>query len=817
MRAREGKGHVSRPRGCARRCLRAGRALGTAGILAVGVSLTAVTSAAAATSILYVGGSGCSDSGQGTQGQPFCTISKAAAVAVAGQSVLVSSGTYQEDVKPANSGSAGSTITFQAAPGANAVITGGANAFTISSRSWITVSGFTVTGTTSSGIYLWNSSNITLSGNTVTNSGQQVQGANAVGIYVGSTTNSTVTGNQADNNSAQGIYLTQGSTGVTVAGNEASLNAFGWERNANGIDVISPGNTIIQNVVHDNEDSGIQFYPGGNNNVATDNVSYHNMGITTVQLANCSHPTTGDTSACFTGDHGIDDLNVTGNQITGNTVYANTTAGINVEGLPAGTPSGITIKNNVSVDNAINCPDGAGGTTTCPATKGDVRVDSTSQTGTVVDRDVLWLNSAGYLATWGNTSYRTLSALQAASGQEPNGKQANPGFQSPSSANFQLSACSPAIDMADSGAVGEQSTDILGKPRVLDPSSVHTGAGPRNYDDSGAYEYQAPPAAPAPQVSATATSVTLSWTGPPAGTPAISSYTIYRGTSPGAESQLATVDGSSTQYTDSAVTPGTAYYYQVAAASSTGTSSRSTEASAIPGGPATSPIAFRAASQASINSGVTSASISAPAGVQPGDVMIAWLALGSPVTGLTLGSGWTPFSWSPAADGTAWQAFGYYKVVTSADVGATYPVSWSNSSKGTFAITDYSGVDNAAPLAGNAATVDTNSSTSLSTPTLAPSAATSWAVALYGIRSTTSANKNNSWTPDQALVQRVNANNSASSSSPWAAIAVNDSNGAVRAPAPCAAARSYTATAAFAESHKAAAIVYLRQAPSGSG
>ena len=102
--------------------------------------------------------------------------------------------------------------------------------------------------------------------------------------------------------------------------------------------MISPGNTIIKNVVHDNEDSGIQFYPGGNNNVAADNLSYHNMGITTVQLANCDHPTTGNTSDCFTGDHGIDDLAVTGNQITGNTVYANTTAGINVEGIPGRDP-----------------------------------------------------------------------------------------------------------------------------------------------------------------------------------------------------------------------------------------------------------------------------------------------------------------------------------------------------------------------------------------------------------------------------------------------------------------------------------------------
>jgi parallel beta-helix repeat protein len=781
-------------------------------LVTLAAMLAPMTSATAATSTLYVGGAGCSDSGPGTQDQPFCTISKAASVATAGQTVLVSSGTYQENVTPANSGMSGSPITFQAAPGAAATITGATHGFTISSRSWIAISGFTVTGTTSSGIYLWNSANITLSGNTVTASGQRVQGANAVGIYVGATTDSTLVGNHVDNNSAQGIYLTQGSTRVTVDSNEASFNAFGWQRNANGIDVISPDNTIIRNVVHDNEDSGIQLYPGGNNNVVAGNLSYHNMGITTVQLTNCTHPTTGNTGDCFTGDHGIDDLNVTGNQITGNTVYANTTAGINVEGLPAGASSGITIKNNVSVDNAINCPDGAGGTTACPATKGNIRVDSTSGTGTVLDRDVMWLSGSGYVATWGNTQVRTLSAFQTASGQEANGKQADPRFQNPSAGNFQLTAGSPAIDMADSSAVGEQATDLAGNPRVDDPSTPNSGIGVRAYDDAGAYEYQAPPAAPTPQATANASSVTLTWSGPPPGTPAIDTYTIYRGTSPGSETMLTTVNGSATQYTDSAVSVGTAYYYQVTATNPTGTSARSQETSAIPGGAATSPIAFRAAAQSAMTSGTTNATIGAPAGIQSGDLMIAWLALGNSVSGFNLGSGWAPFTWSPLVDGTAYQVFGYYKVATSADIGATYSASWTGTSKGTFTIAAYSGVDSAAPLAGSAGLVDNNSSASLTTPSLASSATASWAVAMYSIRSTTSSNKNNSWTPDSALVERVDANNSAAGSSPWVAVEAAGSQAAVGTSA-----NSYTAQAVFAESHKAAALVYLRQAPSGVG
>lgn len=90
-------------------------------------------------------------------------------------------------------------------------------------------------------------------------------------------------------------------------------------------------------------------------------------------------------------------------------------------------------------------------------------------------------------------------------------------------------------------------------------------------------------------------------------------------------------------------------------------------------------------------------------------------------------------------------------------------------------------------------------------------------MALYSIRSTTSSKSNNSWTQDAALVQRVNANNAASASSPWVAVSVDDSNAAVSTSPPCAAVRSYTATALYAESHKAAALIYLRQAPSGVG
>src|SRR5207253_1381695 len=108
-----------------------------------------------------------------------------------------------------------------------------------------------------------------------------------------------------------------------------------------GIDIRGSGNTVSKNLVYQNEDSGMQFYNGANNNVAIDNVAWGN------------------------GDHGIDNLSSTSTTIVSNTVYLNTTAGINVEA----TSTGATIRNNISMDNALSNSFGQ---------KGNIRVDANS-------------------------------------------------------------------------------------------------------------------------------------------------------------------------------------------------------------------------------------------------------------------------------------------------------------------------------------------------------------------------------------------------------------------------------------------------------
>jgi parallel beta-helix repeat protein len=491
---------------------------------AVALVVLVVRPASAVPTVLYVNGGNpsCSDTGAGTESVPFCTIKKGATVAVAGQTVQVASGTYPELVTLGHSGSPGSPIVLTAAPGANVIVSGMANGFKVSARSYVTINGFTVTDTTSYGIYVASSSsnvtvsdnhvtgtgshgiylttlstdvavtgntvsgatgygiyvntlsNITVSGNTVSDTtsygihvnsssnvtvsdndvsgaGERVQGSTKYGIKLAATTDSLVSDNVSHDNSEAGVFLDADTNGVEVTGNHTFGNARGYARAAPGIDVRGFSNTIDRNVSHDNEDSGLQFYTGSHDNLVVDNLTYGN------------------------GDHGIDDLGSTNQRIISNTVYDNVAAGINVEG----SSTGATIVNNISVNNGIDSP----------RTHSNIRVDSTSTDGATVDYNLVFLTDPDTMYVWGETSYTSLSAFQAATGQEAHGIQADPEWVAAGS-NFHLESDSPAIDSATSGVSGETITDLEGHDRVDDPGTANTGDGPRTYDDRGALEFQ---------------------------------------------------------------------------------------------------------------------------------------------------------------------------------------------------------------------------------------------------------------------------------------------------------------------------------------
>jgi PKD repeat protein len=477
-------------------------------------------SAAASEPALYVDRSNpaCSDAGPGSQSQPYCSIQAGANHATAGMTVQVAAGTYNEEVSPAASGTAGGPITFVAAPGNTVTITSRLHGFNIISRNFITVRGFTladqsdtgvyissgnnvvvsglsVTGTVSDGIRAVGADKLTLTDNTVTFTGKPGSGLYGKGIRLNSVTGSLVRGNHVLHDSDSGIYVDAYSSGNTLDANESAYNARGLQspRIATGIDVRGSNNTVTRNNTHENEDSGIQFYGPASNNLVVGNVTW----------GNC--------------DHGIDDYNATGQRIIGNSTYQNFAAGINLEGDTSSASSGGTLVNNVGSSDAVS------GTFTdrCPTvqnpswrTRGNFRVDTRSIPGTRVDYDVSFQASpSDTLYTWGTTRYSTLSSFQAASGQEAHGSAANPNFAAPSSGDLHPTAGSSVIDAADSSAPGWPALDTDGQARVDDPATANSGIGPRSFDDRGAYEFVdvAPPPvdqAPVARLTVTPTSGT---------------------------------------------------------------------------------------------------------------------------------------------------------------------------------------------------------------------------------------------------------------------------------------------------------------------
>ena len=398
--------------------------------------------------------SSCTDSGTGTAAAPFCTINAAAQKATAGKTVSVAAGTYPEQVTVASSGTAIAPIVFTVAPGATVTVTGAADGFSVPGRSWVTIHGFTVTATTSHGISVTNSSNITIDANHVTKAGQPVSGLTAYGIHLNTTTQSLVSNNTTDHNSDAGVHVVTNSNANIITGNVSFANARGYVRAAAGIDVRdSTGNLVSANVSHDNEDSGINAWTGASfgQNTFFDNIVYGN------------------------GDHGIDVHNAVDAHVVANTVYGNVDSGIE-----STTSTRTYLANNVSVDNGINSP----------RTEGDLRIDAGSVSTVVMNDDLVFLRVSGTVVDWAGTKFTSLAAFRAAIGQESRGIEADPKFRSAATADFHLTADSHAIDAANSGAIGQPSVDFEGSTRFDDPATVNTGIGPVSYADRGALEYR---------------------------------------------------------------------------------------------------------------------------------------------------------------------------------------------------------------------------------------------------------------------------------------------------------------------------------------
>ncbi len=254
----------------------------------------------------------CSDAGLGTSpSTPFCTITQAANVAIAGDSIHVLNGSYAETVKPNFDGAVGSAISFFGSPGV--IITGAVGdatnggGFRLAGKNYIVIDGFTIQDTADHGIVAIGSTHITITNNHIISAGDTTNTRN--GIYFKTVTDSLIQGNTTDHNSLDGIRLATGCLNVTISNNIVFGNSAELTRGSEGINLLSStGNIILHNTVYANDDSGINLWTSSSGNQVISNLVYGN------------------------GDHGIDNNDSPNNVIVGNTVQGNVTSGINLEG-----------------------------------------------------------------------------------------------------------------------------------------------------------------------------------------------------------------------------------------------------------------------------------------------------------------------------------------------------------------------------------------------------------------------------------------------------------------------------------------------------
>ncbi len=173
---------------------------------------------------------------------------------------------------------------------------------------------------------------------------------------------------------------------------------------------------------------------------------------------------------------------------------------------------------------------------------------------------------------------------------------------------------------------------------------------------SGIAVYSGTPTAPAAPTGLTATGsnaqVALSWTASSGAT----SYNVYRGTASGGESATAVATGiTTTSYTNTGLTNGTAYYYKVAALNASGTSAQSSEASATPtSGVPAAPTGLTATA----GNALVALSWTASSGATSYNVYRGTASGGESATAIATGITTTSYTNTGLTNGTAY----YYKV-----------------------------------------------------------------------------------------------------------------------------------------------------------
>ena len=477
----------------------------------------------------------CSDTGPGTESQPYCTIGAAAAAHKgAGITILVKPGVYREQVTVPASGAPGDPFIFAALGGS--VVVDGADDFS-SPGQWVhdTLDVYLAAAVTWSPLQVFKdgarlTSAVTSPESLVVNSFTWVSGE---GLYVNvggdnpgthelmvgrrssgfrltSRANVRVEGFRITRTESRGIHLLSGCTDDIIARDTVTFaNSYGIQsinglrhlieacltsdNNLHGIGLTAGATacTLRANESFRNADPLVRRANGIHLNQAPGNVIERNRAHDN-QDSGFQFGTGADNNIAFNnrswnnGDHGFDHLNANGTLHLHDVAFGNFKDGFSIEG----TSPNSQLYNCIAVNNGLT------------TNEFNLWVNSTSTPGFISDYNVLWNSTDQEPIKYVTTLYPTLAGYQAASGQDAHSLQADPLFADGPGGDFRLTAGSPAIDSGISGVPSWPALDAEWLGRVDDPATANTGAGPVTYADRGALEFQTDQA---PVVTAPAT------------------------------------------------------------------------------------------------------------------------------------------------------------------------------------------------------------------------------------------------------------------------------------------------------------------------
>jgi hypothetical protein len=473
----------------------------------------------------YVAPTG-SDTNPGTITAPFKTLQHAAAIAVAGDTVLARQGTYNALLTPPYSGNTTSgPITFASYAGELATIDGtglkipgGQNGLiTLNSVSYVIIEGFQLQNYTTSslsavpiGIYITGAS-----------SGDQIINNRITKITTTAKTNPTQCGSDALGMAVYGNKAPASINGLVISGNEIDHLLTGCSETMS-IDGNVDGYQVTSNLVHDNNNIGIDSigfekvspnpaYDQARNgeirgNMVYNITSYGNPDYGKQYAADGIYVDGGtmitiEQNTVTETDLGIELASEHKGHITSyitarnNLVYANNSNGISIGGYGAnrGGSQSVTIVNNTLFNNdtkqtgsgefqiQFNASGNVFENNIVFANKQNLFVHNFTKTGAngATLNNNFYFSAAGAGAAefvWAGKVYSSYAKWLAGVGQDAASAFANPLFQDAATLDFDLEATSPAFGAGtDLGMDVIGRVDYAGNPRVTG-ASVTVGA-----------------------------------------------------------------------------------------------------------------------------------------------------------------------------------------------------------------------------------------------------------------------------------------------------------------------------------------------------